>query len=138
MEKIVKIRWQRLQDELGTIAYSLTKMEFAQFARQKRWRPALNAYRCADRFVICVELAGVERSAVKVRAERRRLIIQGTRPPPDPPHREHKPVQVLAMEIDFGHFECELVLPVEVEHEKITVEQANGLLWLYLPMRSPG
>jgi hypothetical protein len=40
---------ERLQRELGNIAFQLTSVQFARFGGTERWRPAVNAYRCADR-----------------------------------------------------------------------------------------
>jgi len=39
------------------------------------------------------------------------------------------------MEIDYGPFEREIDLPVEVEIDKAYAEQRNGLLWIALPLR---
>jgi HSP20 family molecular chaperone IbpA len=64
---------ERLERELGDIALQLTQVNFAQFGAADRSSPAINAYRCADRFVICVDLAGVDKRAISVRAEPRRL-----------------------------------------------------------------
>jgi len=41
----------------------------------------------------------------------------------------------LAMEIDHGPFQREIILPVEVDPNRVIAEQRNGLLWIYLPLR---
>jgi HSP20 family protein len=125
---------ERLGRELGSIAYELTQVHFTQFGPADRWRPAVNAYRCDDSFIICADLAGIDPAAVQVLAEPRRLIIRGTRPPPEPACDSEVSVQVLAMEIDYGPFERTLELPAEVNSERVTAEQRSGLLWIYLPL----
>jgi HSP20 family molecular chaperone IbpA len=40
------------------------------------------------------------------------------------------------MEIDYGPFEREVLLPSDVAPERVTAEQRNGLLWVYLPFQS--
>jgi len=54
---------------------------------------------------------------------------------PEPSHAEGRAVQLLAMEIDYGPFEREVSLPVEVEIDKAEAEQRNGLLWISLPVK---
>ena len=124
-----------LQRELGDIAVQLTHTQFIHFSVPKVWQPPLNAFRCGNHFIICVELAGVDKAALDVRAERRRLIIRGTRAIPEPSCDDPPAVQVLALEIDHGPFERSLELPAEVEPQHVTAEHRNGLLWIKLPLR---
>lgn len=135
MEDLASLHLTRLQGQLGDIVYELTKMQFSHFRPVETWRPAINAYRCQGQITICTDLAGVDKSAIQVRVERRRLIIRGRREPPEPASPEHKPVEILAMEIDYGPFEREFELPTDVQTEQITAEQRNGMLWVYLPLR---
>ena len=118
--KTIKLRW--LQGALHDITQELSRSQFCRFAPQA-WAPAINAYRCQECIRICVDLAGVERSLI------------GTRELPEPSHAEEHTVQLLAMEIDYGPFEREIDLPVEVEIDKAHAEQRNGLLWIALPLR---
>ena len=126
---------KRLERELGNIACQLTHVHFSHLLAAERWRPAINAYRCGDRFIICVDLAGVDKDGMQVLAEPRRLIIRGTRRPPEPDCNQPRPVQVLAMEIDYGPFERVLELSDEVDTEGVNAEHREGLLWVYLPLR---
>jgi len=128
-------RLERLGRELGTIASQLTHVKFSYFNVASHWRPAINAYRCGNRFIICVDLAGVERRAIHILAEPRRLTIRGNRPPPGPPCEQSQPVHVLEMEIDHGSFERILELPAEIDPEGVEAEHREGLLWVSLPMR---
>jgi HSP20 family molecular chaperone IbpA len=41
------------------------------------------------------------------------------------------------MEIDYGPFEREIVLPGDVDVNKARAEQKNGLLWISLPLTEP-
>ena len=129
---------KRLQGRLGDVAYQLTRIHFSQFSSVERWQPALNAYRCSECIVICVDLAGVDGKSIDVRVESRRLLIRGQRPPPEPVGNGHKPLQVLVMEIDYGRFEREVLLPSDVDRERVKAEQDNGLLWIYLPLQYHG
>jgi HSP20 family protein len=129
--KNIKLRWQ---GALHDITYELSRFQFSRFAPQA-WEPAVNAYRCEQCIRICVDLAGVDRSMIDLTVEPRRVVIRGTRELPEPSHAEGHAVQLLAMEIDYGDFEREINLPVDVEIDKAHAEQRNGLLWIALPLR---
>ncbi|MGE5207828.1 MAG: Hsp20/alpha crystallin family protein [Alphaproteobacteria bacterium] len=131
--KNIKLRW--LQGALHDITYELSRSQFPQFALRP-WEPAINAYRCEECIRICVDLAGVDRSLIDLTVEPRRVVIRGARELPEPTGAEGHTVQLLAMEIDYGPFEREINLPVEVEADKAHAEQRNGLLWISLPLRN--
>src|ERR1700675_3446665 len=122
----IKLRW--LHGALHAVTYQLARSQF-QFAPHT-WEPAINAYRCEKCVRICVDLAGVERSMIELTVEPRRILIRGTRELPEPANTEDRTVQLLAMEIDYGPFERDIVLPADVEIDQATAEQRNGLLWI--------
>jgi HSP20 family protein len=109
-------------------------VQFTQFAAPQAWQPAINAYRCSGQITVCVDLAGVDREAVGMRVEPRRLVIRGSRELPESAGKQLETLQVLEMEIDYGNFERHLDFPVEVDPRQVTVEQRNGLLWIFLPL----
>ena len=104
------------------------------FAPAGGWRPSVNAYRCAEQFVVFVELAGVPAESVEVSAQPRRLTIRGTRPAPEPGCRRSDLAQLLALEIDQGSFERSLDLPQDVDPSRMTSECRDGLLRIQLPL----
>src|SRR5438876_12213713 len=109
--KTIKLRW--LQRALHDITQELSRSQFCRFAPQA-WPPAINAYRCQECIRICVDLAGVERSLIDLTVEPRRVVVRGTRELPEPTDAEGRQVQLLAMEIDYGPFEREVIMPAEV------------------------
>jgi HSP20 family protein len=128
------IRLERLQGRLGEVAYQLTKVHFSGFHSPSHWRPAINAYRCARCLRICIDLAGVDKSAIDLELEPGQLTIRGRRELPEPTDAEGRPMQVLAMEIDHGHFQRRIHLPSSVIAAEVTANQQNGLLWIHLPL----
>jgi len=134
MDPIRSIKLSWLHEALHDVTQELARSRFS-FAPH-RWRPAINAYRCESCIRICVDLAGVERSRIDLAVEPQRVVIRGSRDVPEPTHAEGRAVQLLAMEIDYGPFEREVQLPAEVEIEEVHAEQHNGLLWIYLPLKS--
>jgi HSP20 family protein len=131
----IKLRW--LHGTLGDVTYQVTGVQFSHFLPQK-WQPAVNAFRCETAVRICVDLAGVDRSHINLTVEPRRVVVRGTRIPPEPTQHEGRALQMLALEIDYGPFEREVNLPVDVEVdvEQAHAEQENGLLWISLPLKS--
>ncbi len=134
MEDISGIHLRRLHGRLGEVVIELTRVRYSRFASAEVWQPAINAYRCRGRITVCVDLAGVDRGAVRLKVERRQLMIRGRREPPEPKGDEPEALQVLAMEIDYGSFERWLDLPLDVDSPRVTTEQRNGLLWIHLPL----
>ena len=130
----IKLRW--LHGMLGGVTYQVTGLRSSHFLPQK-WQPAINAFRCEKAVRICVDLAGVDRSHISLTVEPRRVMVQGTRIPPEPTTHQGRAVQMLALEIDYGPFEREVILPadVEVDVEEAHAEQENGLLWISLPLK---
>jgi HSP20 family protein len=135
MEKYRSIKLKHLQGELDDLVYQLTKVQFTEFRSGETWQPAVNAYRCCSCFKICVDLAGVDRSMIDLRVEHSRLIIRGQRDLPEPEPGEEECRQVIMMEIDHGPFEREIMLPQNVDAQRISARQRDGLLWIELPLK---
>jgi len=129
--------FERLHAEMNRLAAELRRGALGAFSATAQWRPAVNAYRLHDRFVICFDLAGMDRKDISVRVEARRLIVSGTRPAPEPPPQEDRAARLLMMEIDYGPFERALELPHSVDAERVTAVYRDGLLWITLPLARP-
>src|SRR6201984_3463333 len=127
----IKLRWLHGAFQDGTYELARSRFQFAPHT----WEPAINAYRCESCVRICVDLAGVERSQIDLTVEPQRVLIRGSRELPEPSHAEGRAVRLLAMEIDYGPFEREVLLPDEVEITETHAEQRNGLLWISLPIK---
>jgi HSP20 family protein len=128
----IKLRW--LHGTLGDVSYQLSRVQFSRVAPAK-WQPAINAFRCETAIRICVDLAGIEKSKIDLTVEPRQVIIRGARDVPEPSHGEGRALQLLALEIDYGPFEREVPLPAEVDVDRASAEQENGLLWIHLPLK---
>ena len=128
-------RLERLQGQLGNVAYEMTKVHFSGFRAPEAWQPSINAYRCERCLRICVDLAGVDRNAIELVLVPGRLTISGRRALPEPSPKEGHAMQVIALEIDHGPFERVIDLPRSIEPARVTAEQRNGLLWITLPLQ---
>lgn len=134
MTSFSNINLRYLHGRLGDVVYQMTKLHFSTFSPPQAWRPAINVYRCDGLISICVDLSGVDKEAIDVRAEPRRLLLSGRREAPDPVVCGEKAKRVLAMEIDYGPFQREFIWDEEVDVAGIKANQENGLLWVTLPL----
>ena len=132
MDPIRRITLRLFQSAPGDISFGMASYQLAP----PTWQPAINAYRCESGIRICVDLAGVDREAIDLRVEPHRVVIRGNRNVSEPKHSASSPVEMLAMEIDYGPFERTVELFDEVDVEKVHAEQINGLLWIHLPFAS--
>ena len=89
-KSIRTIRLQRLQGQLGEVAYELTKVDLSGFGAVPRWQPPINAYQCDKCLRICVDLAGVDRSEIDLELSADFLVLRGNRNLPEP-HDTHNP-----------------------------------------------
>ena len=100
----------------------------AMFRPGRAWLPPVNLYEMPDKFLVCVDLAGVKRDEIDVKINDRILRVEGKRHDPMP---EKKRVHLL--EIDEGLFCREVEIPATVDVEKIEAEYEDGFLWVHLP-----
>ncbi len=134
MDPVRTIRLHWVHGALGDVTWQLLRF---QHSRQSphAWQPSINAYRCETCICICVDLAGVEKSAIDLQIEARRILLRGERDNPEPPTKDGQNVQTLALEIDYGPFVRSIELPVAVDPDKAAAVQENGFLWIDLPLK---
>ena len=123
------------------------------------WTPNVNLYETATCYLVCVDLAGVDKQKIDVEVVEQRLKLRGTRavpsfdddvpssaPPGGPASTQHggqpaagdvetgpKRVRIHLMEIDHGAFSREVELPQDVNRDNITANYRNGMLWVEIP-----
>jgi HSP20 family protein len=136
MSDMPDVRLKQLHGRLGDLVYQFTKVQFSHSPAPETWAPSVNAYRCEKGFAICVDLAGVQKDAIQVEVQGRKLRLEGRREIPEPKGKGEEPIQILAMEIDSGSFAREVSLPSDVEGTAVRAEYQDGFLWIYLPFRS--
>lgn len=99
--------------------------------RPHLWQPLTDVYEMEDRYVVRVEIPGMNESDFQINIDRNVLTISGTRPDISERRAFHQ------MEIHFGDFASQVELPSNVEHEKIEAEYQNGFLRVILPKAQP-
>jgi HSP20 family protein len=130
--RTIRLRW--LHSSVQDVTHHVAGLRLSR-SGPHAWRPAINAYRCEGCIRVCVDLAGVDRSDIDLIIANQHLSIRGVRDVPEPSNEVRRPMQMIAMEIDYGPFEREIPLPAEVDVNKVHAEQKNGLLWVHLPLK---
>ena len=99
--------------------------------RSSVWSPPTDVYETEDRFIVRVEVAGLQDDDIEVAIENNVLTVSG--------HRSdfNERRAYLQMEIRFGKFEIAIEIPVAVEIEQAIAGYKEGFLIVQLPKASP-
>ena len=126
---------QRLMDQM--------QKGFFNFCPSETWTPNVNLYENDTAYVVCVDLAGVDKEKIEVVVADQKLTLRGTRLVPtfpDPemqaqlPAEVHPPkLRVHLMEIDHGRFARDVELPHNARADAIRATYVNGMLWIEIP-----
>jgi len=114
---------------------------YYNFYPGEAWTPNVNLYETERSYLVCVDLAGVDKDKIDIEVHQNSLRIRGARRVPlydneSDPIRESEPsrkIRVHLMEIDHGAFAREVELPQGVAPEGITAVHRNGILWVEIP-----
>jgi HSP20 family protein len=128
-----------LARQVGKIAEQMNKGYFS-FYPSETWTPAVNLYETEGAYLVCVDLAGVDKEKIEVTVDHNRLKLKGTRAVPsnaESPNSDlrGRRVRLHLMEIDHGAFCREVELPEDVQQDHINAAYRNGLLWIELPKK---
>ena len=95
--------------------------------------PAVDVFETRTTVVVVAEIPGADPSSLRVVKEGQILLIAGERrePPSD------SKIRLFHMEIDYGRFEREIVLPEALGTEGARAVFEYGLLRVELPKRGP-
>jgi len=128
-----------VQDDFDALAEHMSKISgeniskttFVRFRWDSQWQPAVNLYEADDLYVICVDLASMNRREIDVRTDGRAIILSGTRPGPRP-EKCQEDLRVHVLEIDEGAFLRRIPIPDDADPARVSARYANGLLWIDL------
>ena len=132
--------FQNLANQARKVMEQMQKGYYG-FYPSETWTPSVNLYETGSAYLVCVDLAGVEKEKIDVEIHENRLRLKGSRPVPmkddasseDPGEHDSKRVRVHLMEIDHGSFTREVELPENVDEEHIVATYRNGMLWIEIP-----
>ncbi len=121
-----------LTNQMDQVVEEIRQRHFYHFSVRDTWSPSINMYETGPAYLICVDLAGVDRDRIDVREVDGKLVIRGDRPTPKPPDAE-APLSVHLMEIDSGPFRRRIEIPHDADRAGIRARYRDGFLWLILP-----
>ncbi len=130
---------RQMENEMQRIADETLRGFFTDIPTPNRfWQPRVDMHETPDSVIVKVEIAGVnpDRLNVALSADDRVLTISGERTE-DTRERMDR-IRCYQLEIYFGPFEREVVLPgdVRVERESIKANYKDGFLIIALPKRA--
>jgi HSP20 family protein len=113
---------------------------FYGFYSQESWTPNVNLYETDWAYLVCVDLAGVEKEKIDLQVADGELTLRGNRLVPScadagGAELQNTRVRVHLMEIDHGAFSRSVELPDDVQRTKINAVHKNGMLWIELPKK---
>ena len=134
MAILVQMSEDSLTDQfkyIGRATQRTGQKSFFRFCPPDAWQPATNLYETENRYMVCMDLAGVNRSEISVEVRQDVLVISGRRESPRPKSRS----KVHLMEIDHGNFCRSIAIPSSVSVDNIEARYVDGYLWVELPKR---
>jgi HSP20 family protein len=134
--------FQHVSRNVNKIVEQLQK-GYSNFRPNDYWAPNVNLYETDEMYLVCVDLAGVDKNKLDLELANDRLTLRGTRAVPTfdgpdgaaPLANEKSKLKVHLMEIDHGAFYREVELPEQVAQAKIAAHYRNGMLWIELPKK---
>lgn len=122
--------WSPLQD-VDNVRRQFDRIfeELAPARTDATFTPAVTLVDQGDALALEVQLPGLNSEDIDIQARREAVAISGQRNPAEVAEG-HK---VLHNEVRYGSFRRVVSLPVEVEHEAIAANYADGVLTLTLP-----
>jgi HSP20 family protein len=146
MEMTMSVTLTNDPPPFGSIGRQMNKLVdqlhkgYYNFCPSETWTPNVNLYETDSAYLVCVDLAGVDKEKIELVVADQRLKVKGNRAVPSNQEGaesdlQGKRVKVHLMEIDHGSFCREVELPHDVEQDQIIATHRNGLLWVELPKK---
>jgi len=95
------------------------------------WRPPVDLYEEATRYVLRVDLPGVTADAVEIQIENGMLRLRGERGSDPAAAREN----YMRVERPHGSFSVQVALPPSVDPQRVRASHRNGVVEVELPKR---
>jgi HSP20 family protein len=128
---------RKLSKTPSKLLEQLQNKGYYSFYPGETWTPNVNLYETDASYMVCVDLAGVEKKKIDINIADGRLTIRGSRPVPSckQTSNESARVRIHLMEIDHGGFARDVEMPQDVQADQITAKYENGMLWIELPKK---
>jgi HSP20 family protein len=119
-------------DDLDQFERQVDQMLHGVFPHQHRsrpraWRPPTDVYETDDAVIVKIEIAGMNPEDIQISFVDRVLTVRGTRQDTDEKLSYH------CLEIPYGEFDSEVVLPGSYDEDTIEARYENGFLRIVVP-----
>lgn len=101
------------------------------FRPNSQFTPPTDVIEFPDRLMVQIEIAGMKASDFGVSLTNNQLVVSGTRERPSFPDGAYHQV-----EIGYGDFRVEVMLPWAVEQDEVSASYREGFLQIELPRRA--
>jgi HSP20 family protein len=99
--------------------------------RPHTWHPPTDLYETDEKYIVRIEIAGMNKEEFCVSIENNVLTVSGSRPDMNLKRSFHQ------MEIPFGDFRAKIELPSPVDSKEVSAEYRDGFLNIHLPKIMP-
>ena len=140
-ETATDVPFGNIAREMSRMLERMSKSSFG-YVPSDAWQPAVNLYETDLAYLVCVDLAGVDKDTVDLHLVENRLALRGRREVPPCPENLKTTSEVPCrakihlMEIDHGSFSRDVELPSDVQQDQIHASYRNGLLWIEIPKKT--
>ncbi len=93
------------------------------------WTPPLEVKETDDRYIVRMDIPGVNKKDIKIEVTDNTLIVSGERKE----EKEEKEASYYRREIAYGSFYRAIQLPSDIDPEKINAKYENGVLVIEIP-----
>ncbi|MGV2829939.1 Hsp20/alpha crystallin family protein [Myxosarcina sp. GI1(2024)] len=95
----------------------------------KTWCPAVEFNETDEDLILKAEVPGIEIKNLNIHAEPESLSISGIHDR----HKSQAEKELIPSQLHYGQLECNILLPVKIEVEKISAELIDGVLTITMP-----
>jgi HSP20 family protein len=122
-------QFMEMEKKIGRMLRNSSFAGIPPFQTGSDWLPAADVYETDSEVAVCLDVSGIDPEHISVVAEQRSVTIAGNRrfPPVDNASCIHQ------LEIEHGHFERTIALPVPVDVSATSSIYKNGFLVIRLP-----
>ncbi len=114
-------------DKTGLWGESEPGWRRSSLRQRKAWRPPTDVYETETGVIVKVEVAGISNDDVAVSLDGRTLTIRGVR------RDSAAKLGYQQMEIQYGYFETEILVPRAIDEEGVEATYQDGFLSVHLP-----